>query len=334
MDTGVGDNNSDGVFDRDEPDAAADDDDFDYQELLHHIEQQVLSSIGTEKGLCNMDILEKSSKDLLYTESNGCDKEFTQLRVMQELLKLKACHGWSDNSFSELLSLLAKLLPMLNTLSISTYKAKKLICLLSLGVEKIHACSNHCILYRKEYEFNMKYPICGVSRYKRSYNHVYVNTMKKKIKNKSKTAIGPEIVDDEADLDKEDMTKRKISALVMWYLPVIDHLKRVFSSPRDAELVRCHSEKRRENVEEIRHPADGTQWKFFDLQYPEFLVKSRNVRFALSTDRMNPFGENMTVHSTWPVILMMYNIPTWLSQKKVSYVVYSYPMSKTSWHQH
>jgi hypothetical protein len=175
-----------------------------------------------------------------------------------ELLKLKACHGWSDNSFLELLSLLAKLLPKPNTLSISTYRAKKLICLLSLGAEKIHACPNQCISYYNEYEFNTKYPVCGVSRYKRSYNHVYANTMKKKIKNKNKTAIDPEIVDDEAEFDKEDVMKRKIPALVMCYLPVIDHLKCVFSNTRDVELVCWHSEKRKENDEEIRHPMDGT----------------------------------------------------------------------------
>jgi hypothetical protein len=105
--------------------------------------------MGTERGLSNMNILEKSSKDLLYDESNGCGKEFTQLRVVLELLNLKACHGWFDNSFSELLSLLAKLLPKSNTLPTSTYRAKKLICLLSLSVHKIHACPNHCILYRK-----------------------------------------------------------------------------------------------------------------------------------------------------------------------------------------
>jgi hypothetical protein len=83
--------------------------------------------------------------------------------------------------------------------------------------------------------------------------------MKKKIKNKSKTAIGPESVDDETNPDKEDKQKRKIPAMVMWYLLVIDHLKRVFSNPRDVELVCWHSEKHRENDEEIRHPADGTQ---------------------------------------------------------------------------
>jgi hypothetical protein len=75
--------------------------------------------------------------------------------------------------------------------------------------------------------------------------------MKNNIKNKNKTAIGLESVDNETDLDKEDKTKRKNPALVMWYLSVIDRLKRVFSNPRDAELVHCHSEKRRKNDEEI-----------------------------------------------------------------------------------
>jgi hypothetical protein len=46
--------------------------------------------MGTQRGLSNMDILEKSSKDLLYDKSNGCGKEFTQLCVVIELLKLKA----------------------------------------------------------------------------------------------------------------------------------------------------------------------------------------------------------------------------------------------------
>jgi hypothetical protein len=111
------------------------------------------------------------------------------------------------------MSLLAKLLLKPNTLPTSTYRPKKLICLLSLGVDKIHAHPNHCILYRKEHEFKTKCRICGVSRYKRSYNHVYVDTMKKK--NQKNTTIGPTSVDDENDSDKEDNKKRNISALVM-----------------------------------------------------------------------------------------------------------------------
>jgi hypothetical protein len=91
----------------------------------------------------------------------------------------------------------------------------------------------------------------------------------------------------------------------------------VFSNPRDAELVCWHSEKHRKNSEEFRHPIDGTQWKIFDLQYKPFGSESRNVRFALSTDGMNPFGENGTVHNTRLVILTMYNLPTWFCHKRM-----------------
>jgi hypothetical protein len=80
-----------------------------------------------------------------------------------------------------------------------------------------------------------------------------------KKKNKKNTAIGPESVDDKNDSDKEDNKKRKIHALVMWYLLVIDRLKHVFSNPRDAELVRWHSAKRRKNNEDNRQHVDGTQ---------------------------------------------------------------------------
>jgi hypothetical protein len=31
---------------------------------------------------------------------------------------------------------------------------------------------------------------------------------------------------------------------------------------------------------------------------------------------MNPFVENRTLHSKWPVILAMYNILTWLCHKR------------------
>jgi hypothetical protein len=95
----------------------------------------------------------------------------------------------------------------------------------------------------------MNCPVWGVSQYKRSYEHVYVDTMKKK--NKKKTAIGPESVNDENDSGKEDNKKRKIPALVMCYLLVTDHFKRVFSNPRDAELVHWYSEKHRKNDDEI-----------------------------------------------------------------------------------
>jgi hypothetical protein len=42
------------------------------------------------------------------------------------------------------------------------------------------------------------------------------------------------------DQDIEGSKERKVLALVMWYLPVIDLLNHMFSNPRDAELLLWH----------------------------------------------------------------------------------------------
>ena len=66
----------------------------------------------------------------------------------------------------------------------------------------------------------------------------------------------------------------------------------------------------------LRHPSDAQQWKDFDANYLEFHEDPRNVRFTLSTDGMNPFGDRTSTHSTWPVLLSIYNLPPWLCQKR------------------
>ena len=60
----------------------------------------------------------------------------------------------------------------------------------------------------------------------------------------------------------------------------------------------------------LRHPADSSQWKEFDCLYPDFGNDPRNVRLGLASDGMNPFGNLSTSHSSWPVLLMMYNLPS------------------------
>ncbi len=200
-------------------------------------------------------------------------------------MRLKARHGWSDTSFDSLLELLQKMLPRPNSLPSSTYQAKKLICPLSLGVEKIYACVNHFILYRKEYASLDECPTCAASRYKSNSN----------------TGLEPS--------GRTEGTQRKIPQLVMWYLPVKDRIKRIYSNPRDVELMRWHEEGHKKDGI-IRHPADARQWINFDAQYREFAKDPRNIRFALSTDGVNPFGDMSSSHSTWPVLLTMYNLPT------------------------
>ncbi|KAI5344937.1 hypothetical protein L3X38_012814 [Prunus dulcis] len=79
----------------------------------------------------------------------GCRK-YTKLSALVKLYNLKTKHGMSDVCFTELLILQGDLLPEGNTIPTSMYEAKKTLCALGLSYEKMHACLNDCILYRKE----------------------------------------------------------------------------------------------------------------------------------------------------------------------------------------
>ncbi|XP_019257628.1 PREDICTED: uncharacterized protein LOC109235833 [Nicotiana attenuata] len=80
-----------------------------------------------------------------------------------------------------------------------------------------------------------------------------------------------------------------------------------------------HEERNKDGV--IRHSADSEAWKNFDSKYPEFAGDPRNVRLGLASDGFNPFGTMRTVHSTWPVILMPYNLPPWMCMKQEFFIL-------------
>jgi hypothetical protein len=41
----------------------------------------------------------------------------------------------------------------------------------------------------------------------------------------------------------------------------------------------------------LHHPTYGIQWRNFDRKHKDFAAEVRNIRFRLSIDGMNPFGE-------------------------------------------
>ena len=108
------------------------------------------------------ELLKQAEKPLYL----GCTN-FTKLGTLVSLFNINGKFGWSDISFTELLSLLAKFLPKSNEIPVSMYKAKKTMSALGLKYLKIHACPNDCILYRKENEGLSDCPSCGLSRWKK-----------------------------------------------------------------------------------------------------------------------------------------------------------------------
>ncbi|XP_058776944.1 uncharacterized protein LOC131651292 [Vicia villosa] len=212
------------------------------KDMMCEIEQDSFKRARAYDSLCN-------DKDTpLYP---GCTN-FTRLSAVLKLFNRKAINGWTDKSFAELLQLLTQMLPEGNILPSRYYEAKKILCPMGLEYEKIHACPNDCILYRKEF-------------------------------------------------------------------------KRLFANANDAKNLRWHAEERKCDGQ-IRHAADSLQWKKIDYLFPNFGKESRNLRLGLATDGMNPFGNLNTNHSSWPVLLMIYNLSPRLSMKR-KYIMLSMMIS-------
>jgi hypothetical protein len=62
--------------------------------------------------------------------------------------------------------------PRKNELPESTYRARRMLCPLSMEAEKILMCRNDCILFRGEHASLNKCPKCNASRYKPKANEV------------------------------------------------------------------------------------------------------------------------------------------------------------------
>jgi hypothetical protein len=71
----------------------------------------------------------------------------------------------------------------------------------------------------------------------------------------------------------------------------------------------------------MSHPADGDAWQDFDKEYPEFARDARNIRLGLATDGFNPFLEQNTRYSIWPVFVVPYNLPPWACMEESNFIM-------------
>ncbi|CAM8880464.1 unnamed protein product [Rhodiola kirilowii] len=208
----------------------------------------------------------------------NCEKYVieTILRAMQ----MKVESRLSDKGFNKMLKITKEVLPHDNIYPGSYKDVKKNLKSIGLGYETIHACEHGCILYYKEFQDHVICPVCGEPRYAQRGS-------------------------------RSDVPKKTVK-----YFPLTPRLQRLYMTPHTAEQMRWHAV-RKVNVDEyIRHPADGESWKIFDKDYPEFASEIRNVRLGLATDGFNPFGALGLSHSTWPIVLIPYNLPPHICMKK------------------
>jgi hypothetical protein len=114
---------------------------------------------------------------------------------------------------------------------------------------------------------------------------------------------------DEDDMGGGNKKVKRVPGKVAWYFPIILHLQQLFSNKANAELLQWHARERKKDAI-LHHPADGIQWRNFDRKHKNFVAEVRNIKFGLSIDGMNPFGEIGSSHSTWSVTLCIYNLPS------------------------
>ncbi|KAL3534749.1 hypothetical protein ACH5RR_003210 [Cinchona calisaya] len=139
---------------------------------------------------------------------------------------------------------------------------------------------NNCMLFMGEDEEKDKFEICETSRYKEGSTKIAVKRMR--------------------------------------YFLLKPRLQKLFMSSKTASLMKWHAEERRDDGT-FKHPADSQAWKEFDKQNPSFASDFRNVRLGLATDGFNPYGRISVAHSTWPMVLIVYNLPPWLCMKQCFY---------------
>lgn len=227
-----------------------------------------------------------------------CDKElfvgckYSNLSFTLRLYHIQCIGGISNKAFGMLLELLRDAFPQLTSLPTSANEVKKLTQDLGLGYQKIHACPNDCMLYWQEREGQQACHICNASRYI------------------------------SADESGKSSTSHKSMrpAKVLRYFPLIPRLKRLYMCEKTAGEMRWHEIGLTKDGK-LRHPADGLAWKAFNSRYPEFFLDPRNVRLGLASDGFNPFRAMGTTYSTWPVLLIPYNLPPWICMKQQSFIL-------------
>jgi hypothetical protein len=185
-------------------------------------------------------------------------------------------------------------------------RRKKIICPLGLEVQKIQACKNSCVLFCGNYADLDKCPKCGYDRYMRQKDGGDLNNL-----------------DDENEPDEIRGKKKKVNkgapVRVAWYFCIIPQLIRCFATRKEAQPLRWHDEGRKELIYKkdgkFGHPVNAAQCGNINTHFPWF-DDTRSIRFAMSTDGMNPFGNQSSTHSTCPVVLSLYNLPPWLCKKQ------------------
>ena len=194
------------------------------------------------------------------------------------LMSLCTLFSISHHCLDEILTFLKyDVLLVNNNCPKSSYEMKTMLMKLGLSHETIHCCECGKALYWKEKSHLQECPNCQKSRYISGSSTVPVRVLR--------------------------------------YFSLIKRLRRMFRCPELAKHMRWHSANHSED-RKMRSVVDSEQWQFIEEQFPSFSRQERNIRMGFALDGVNPHSFHSSKHSVWPVMIVMYNLPTYLVTKR------------------
>ena len=207
-----------------------------------------------------------------------CGSSLTRLDTTLLVMNVCRTHKVSNACISELLHLFSKvILPSPNTLPSSEGAATTMLCRLGLQYDSIDACRNGCVLFRREYADMDSCPFCNTGRFK---------------------IVG----------------LSRVPMKVLRHFPLVARLRRMFSVSKLAALMTWHGDNASLDGR-MRGPFDSPQWQHVRENYIDFSSDFRNIHLGMCVDGLNPHSQKWSTHSLWPILLLNYNIPPWLTIK-------------------
>jgi hypothetical protein len=272
-----------------------------FLDVEHDIQQQVFDALNRadtlneeairdtennpeyEGEVPNMNDLEKLYRQasIPVWQTGGYVSSVSVISAIVVIMTMCTTHGVSNAFADELLRYLStSVLPKGNCLPNSFYHAKNSIRKMGLEYSVIHCCLDGHVLFRGDLadRDSCPHPGCGKSRW------IAGST--------------------------------SMPAKVVRHFPFIPRLKRLYRSPAIAKLLRWAAENKM-GTDEMKSVVDSPAWNHMDTEIDrDFGMESRNLRLGMSLDGVNPFSMQRSAHSTWPVMVLVYNLPPWLVTKK------------------
>jgi hypothetical protein len=237
--------------------------------------------LGDEEYSARLDLLDELTREATQPLYEGLNVSIVSATIV--LINMAVIHSVPNEYLNELLKYLSTvLLPRGNRLPRSYYEAKSIIKKLGLNYKQIHSCPSGCVLFRNEYENLSKCPKPGCRKARYMPN-----------------------------------SKSSPVRVVRWF-PIIPRILRMFRSPSISKLFRFYQENRNNDEGVMKSVVDSPAWKHVTSEHvdPSFGNEPRNLRFGLSLDGVNPFPHTNSTHSTWPILLLIYNLSPFLVTKK------------------